>query len=183
MEFCRWNSRAEILYLALASSLFRILIESENLQIVLKLFASARVTSLSRLEQVLPESDQLHVLVQAGEDASSALSHLPASPKYWSGVKFSDRPETLRICSVDFPEWIGTGSPGLGSTSFFVASRRRHLVCSVSSSSFSKIFLPLGVARLSQNFFQLLSGGSRAHPRGFSQDLDSSTIWYFPEKT
>ncbi len=51
----------------------------------------------------------------------------------------SDRPETLHVCSGDHPDSIGSGSPRIGSTSYFGASWGRRLVCLPPSSSFSKI--------------------------------------------
>ncbi len=78
------NRGRRLVCLLPSSSLSEILVLGESSQIVLKLSTSARVNSLTRLEKVLPELDQIHKQVQVGEDASTARFRLPASPKYRS---------------------------------------------------------------------------------------------------
>ncbi len=57
----------------------------KGIQIVLKLFQFTQVTSLTRLEQLLPGSGRLHTLAQVREDILFACSRFPASPKcrFW----------------------------------------------------------------------------------------------------
>ena len=116
------------------------------------------------------------------------ISRLPASAeKVTFGERSSDRPETIPACSGDPPDSIASTSPRIWRTSYISASRGRRFVCSLPSSSFSKIPLLVRVVRSSQHLFHTLCGHSCCPGvglgEGFSQDLNSITLWYFPEKT
>ena len=55
--------------------------------------------------------------------------------------RFSDDPETLRICSGDLLDPIAVGFLGIGSTSYFDQSRGRRFFCPLLCSSLSKMLV------------------------------------------